>query len=109
GQHVGPGQRLGTSGNTGNSTGPHLHFGLRVAPFDRKDGMGGFTDPLPYLQAAPIQADTGSGWNDDVVWLVGQMAKVLGVDPKLALAFLDVESSGEARAPDVILRLEPHI
>jgi murein DD-endopeptidase MepM/ murein hydrolase activator NlpD len=30
GQRVNTGQRLGASGNTGFSTGPHLHFALQV-------------------------------------------------------------------------------
>ena len=50
GQQVQPGWFLGDSGNTGVSTGPHLHFGMRVAPFNRADGWGGFCDPLPYLE-----------------------------------------------------------
>jgi len=49
GQVVGRGQYIGTSDNTGGSTGAHLHFAIRINPYQRTDGWGGFIDPLPYL------------------------------------------------------------
>lgn len=49
GEQVRRGQLLGTSDDTGFSGGPHLHFAIRINPYDRTDGWGGFSDPLPYL------------------------------------------------------------
>jgi hypothetical protein len=43
GQHVQAGDLLGHAGNTGFSTGSHLHFGL-------KNGEGQFLDPSPYIE-----------------------------------------------------------
>ncbi|WP_030953525.1 M23 family metallopeptidase, partial [Streptomyces sp. NRRL S-481] len=45
GEHVTPGQWIGQSGNTGNSTGPHLHFEARITP-----ETGSAVDPVAWLE-----------------------------------------------------------
>jgi hypothetical protein len=47
GQNVEAGAVVGFSNNTGASTGPHLHFGLRKA--DTSGAYKGYIDPLPYI------------------------------------------------------------
>jgi murein DD-endopeptidase MepM/ murein hydrolase activator NlpD len=54
GQEVARGSFIGKSGNTGGSTGPHLHFAIRIHPYSRPDGWGGYSDPLPYLDPTGI-------------------------------------------------------
>jgi len=49
GDAVHVGQRLGDLGNTGHSTGPHLHFEIWVGGWYEKGGHA--IDPLPQLRA----------------------------------------------------------
>lgn len=50
GQSVGAEQRIGRSGSTGNSSGPHLHFEVRTGP-----GFGSDIDPVAYLRAGGVR------------------------------------------------------
>ena len=47
GQHVHKGDVIGYIGTTGRSTGPHLHYEVRIA--------GAAVNPVPYLQAGAYQ------------------------------------------------------
>ncbi|TDC80040.1 M23 family metallopeptidase [Streptomyces hainanensis] len=54
GQRIDGGTRVGDSGNTGNSTGPHLHFEVRAGR-----GYGTDVDPITYLASHGIAVDVG--------------------------------------------------
>lgn len=43
-----------------------FHFGIRVTPYNRYDGWGGFTDPTPFLPAGSLlgSGEEGAGGGD---------------------------------------------
>jgi hypothetical protein len=56
GQTVTKGEKIGTMGSTGNSTGAHLHLNLfettdKGVRLNRNNGYNGGIDPLPFLEA----------------------------------------------------------
>lgn len=54
---ISKGEVLGYSGSTGLSTGPHLHFGMKLLKSDARNGYFGKVDPLPYLGRSSVVSD----------------------------------------------------
>lgn len=103
GDWVKAGQMLGLSGNTGNSTGPHLHFGMRVSPFNRADGWGGYINPLPYLQreTEPVPAPMPiSG----ISKLLDEVAREVDISWQLLVSVAWAESSFNPKADSGVAR-----
>jgi murein DD-endopeptidase MepM/ murein hydrolase activator NlpD len=57
GEKVKAGDVIGISGDTGATTGFHLHFELIPMPYNHSNGYAGRIDPTPYLPAveAPLE------------------------------------------------------
>ena len=58
GDEVERGQRVGLSGNSGFSTGPHLHFGMRINPYSKSDGWYGYTNPHRFIEWLPREEES---------------------------------------------------
>ena len=54
GQRIKRNEHIAQSGPNRYGVVPHLHFAIRTNPYNRLDGYGGFTDPLPFLNPANI-------------------------------------------------------
>ena len=102
GQHVKPGDVLGISGNTGSSTGPHLHYEMN------KHGMGSMTghsiDPVKWLKSHNGSKGgrggvnkSASAWSGDIRRAAKQMhTSVSSSDVSRIVSLIQHESGGNA-------------
>lgn len=99
GQHVKPGDTIGISGNTGSSSGPHLHYEMN------KHGFGSMTghsiDPVKWLKSHNGSkggvSKSASAWKPDI----RRAAKAIGVrvsnaDVNDVARLIQTESGGNA-------------
>jgi murein DD-endopeptidase MepM/ murein hydrolase activator NlpD len=103
GDAVQAGDIIAKSGYTGNvdpvgPAGAHLHFGLRVNPFNRQDGWGGYVDPAPYLINVGTPEQPQPTTQLEIVKAIASAALEFDVDSDLLLSQALAESSFNPRA-----------
>lgn len=101
GDKVRKGDHIGLTGYTGNvdpkgPAGAHLHFGMRVNPYNRQDGWGGYVNPAPYLPVSSIEPTPEPGASlskKELVKIVVDAANEMGLDWRLLVSLVQAESS----------------
>jgi murein DD-endopeptidase MepM/ murein hydrolase activator NlpD len=75
GQRIRTGQVIGLLGNSGNTNGPHLHFGI-------VDGPGFFSNSLPFaLSSFIVQGIAVGGPTPGTVRIIGKPRRATRAEP----------------------------
>ncbi len=88
GQTITKGQEIALSGNTGITTGPHLHFSIKLNANDPANGFYGKTDPSLYLGIQSQPQITAANINDTVKAIVWDIDAKNGETLNLSYAFV---------------------
>lgn len=77
GERVEAGQRIGTSGASGNVSGPHLHVEVQRAAHWQQ---GNYVDPQPWIEAGDVSYDYFYSGKPSGTLIVGQDYEYLDID-----------------------------
>lgn len=94
GESVKKGQILGYMGSTGNSTGNHLHFGIKV--------NGSIVDPKPYLLGEKSLLKPADTKTSEIIHIVKKGETLSGIAKKYNTTYQKLAEYNNIKNPDLI-------